>query len=91
MKKNLNLGNKKNIIIAMILIIVISVIWTKIYSDYKYKLERTDRREEGCRGKTIDSIEYDIDNKKCFPIKISACNKPTYKSEEECRKMNNLN
>lgn len=49
-----------------------------------------DSREEWCLWKEIDAIDFNIDTKKCFETKISACQKSTYVSIEECNKLNGL-
>lgn len=79
--------NKKKYIIWVSVLIIIVVI-TKFFLVYTEKKSHYDNREETCNGKTITSIEYNIDEKKCFETKISACQNPSFKSIDECKKLN---
>ncbi len=83
--------SKRNIIILwwwLLLIVLIFIGGIYFYNRNIIKNERIDNRDEQCIWKIIDSIEYNIDEKNCFETKISSCQKPTYKSINECEEKN---
>lgn len=82
-------NTKKYIIITSIIIVILVIIF-KLFFIFSEKKTHYDKREETCNWKTIKSVEYNIDEKKCFEINISACQKPSFTSIKECEKLNGI-
>ena len=80
--------NKKNIFIWAGLLLVVIIITTFVLLNNKDKQSNYDPREEWCIWKEIEAVEFNIDTQECFETKISACQTPTFKSIEECKKLN---
>lgn len=76
----------------IILFLIVWTIWTILFfilTD-KNRDPHYDWREEWCRWKSISSVEFNIDEQKCFETQISACQKPTFTSIDECKKLNGV-
>jgi len=85
---NEHMENKKKYIFIVFILIISIFLITKIYFVYIEKNSHYDDREKFCNWKSIKSIEYNIDKKECFQTEISACQKPSFSSIEECKKLN---
>ncbi|MGE4443923.1 MAG: hypothetical protein AB7E37_02950 [Candidatus Altimarinota bacterium] len=83
--------DKKNIFIILTIFGVAILVICIVFFFGNTKEENYDEREENCLGKQIDSVEFNIDTKECFQTQISACQKPTFSSVEECNTLNGLN
>lgn len=80
----------KNLKIYSIFLIWFVLLWIIFYFIFSSN-SNYDNREEKCIWKNIKSFEYNIDTKECFTTEISACQKSTFSSIEECKKLNWIN
>lgn len=83
-----DIKSNKNILtiiwIFIFAILIIVIVFYFIWNDrWTY-----DGREEECIWKNISSVEFDITSQECFETEISACQKPSFTSIDECKKLN---
>lgn len=77
--------NKQQLIIIFLWFFIFFIV---IFSFNIFDTKQEDLRDQHCKWKVIQTVEYNFENKSCTQIEISACLEPIYKDIDDCEKQN---